>query len=73
MPWTVCSDYRTAFNLTKTGDGGAELRLSYQPQPGTSINGTHKILPDQIVWTNQESPTGQVQVYVGPASFTVST
>ncbi|KAK7999354.1 hypothetical protein PG990_011954 [Apiospora arundinis] len=31
VPWTVCSDYRTAYNLTVTGDGGAELRLSYLP------------------------------------------
>ncbi|KAK8103469.1 uncharacterized protein PG998_010502 [Apiospora kogelbergensis] len=73
VPWTVCSDYQTAFNLTKTSDGGAELRLSYQPQPGTLINGTHKIPSDQIVWINQESPNGKVQVYDGPTSFTVDT
>ncbi|KAK6829797.1 hypothetical protein PG987_010381 [Apiospora arundinis] len=74
VPWTVCSDYRTAYNLTVTGDGGAELRLSYQPTGGTSIiNGTHTIPPDQIVWINQDDPIGKVQVYVGPGSFPVST
>ncbi|KAK8064500.1 hypothetical protein PG994_007138 [Apiospora phragmitis] len=74
VPWTICSDYRTAFNLTKTSDGGAELRLSYQAEPGGSFtNGTHKIAPDEIIWINQQSPTGEVQVYVGPQNFDVST
>ncbi|KAK8075718.1 hypothetical protein PG997_010381 [Apiospora hydei] len=72
VPWTVCSDYRTAFNLTKTDDGGAELWLSYQAELGTFTNGSHKISPDEIVWINQQSPTGQVQVYVGPPNFSVS-
>ncbi|KAK7961717.1 uncharacterized protein PG986_002542 [Apiospora aurea] len=73
VPWTVCSDYRTAFNLTKTDDGGAELWLSYQAEPGTTFtNGSHKISPDEIVWINQQSPTGQVRVYVGPPNFSVS-
>ncbi|KAK7913959.1 hypothetical protein PG985_011662 [Apiospora marii] len=72
IPWTTCSDYRTAFNLTTTSDGGAELRLSYQTGPSSFTNGTHKIPPDQIAWINQDSPTGEVQVYIGPTNFTVS-
>ncbi|KAK8073021.1 hypothetical protein PG996_006369 [Apiospora saccharicola] len=72
VPWTTCSDYRTAFALTKTSDGGAELQLSYQTGPGSYTNGTHKIAPDEIIWINQDSPNGKVQVYVGPPNFSVN-
>ena len=72
VAWTTCSDYRTAFALTKTSDGGAELQLSYQTGPGCYTNGTHKIAPDEIIWINQDSPNGKVQVYIGPPNFSVN-
>ncbi|KAI1465346.1 uncharacterized protein F4812DRAFT_118769 [Daldinia caldariorum] len=63
---TVCSDPFTSFNLTKRSDGGADLELWYQ-----EAYAIHTISADQIVWTNQQSPTGTVQVYAGPQNFTV--
>ncbi|KAI2782510.1 hypothetical protein F4815DRAFT_461719 [Daldinia loculata] len=63
---TACSDPSTFFNLTKRSDGGADLELWYQ-----EAYAIHTISADQIVWTNQQSPTGTVQVYSGPQNFTV--
>lgn len=36
-----------------------------------SLYASHPVPASQIVWTNQQSPTGNVQVYAGPANFTV--
>ncbi|KAI8958043.1 hypothetical protein F5Y11DRAFT_54605 [Daldinia sp. FL1419] len=63
---TACSDPATFFNLTKREDGGADLELWYQ-----EAYAIHTITKDQIVWTNQQSPTGTVQVYSGPQNFSV--
>ncbi|KAK6949082.1 hypothetical protein Daesc_009155 [Daldinia eschscholtzii] len=63
---TACSDPLTFFNITKRPDGGADLELWYK-----EAYAIHNISADQIVWTNQQSPTGTVQVYVGPQNFTV--
>ncbi|KAK8040071.1 hypothetical protein PG993_008482 [Apiospora rasikravindrae] len=38
---------------------------------GYSLYASHHVPADQIVWTNQQSPTGTVQAYAGPANFTV--
>ncbi|KAI0105832.1 hypothetical protein F4814DRAFT_452213 [Daldinia grandis] len=63
---TACSDPTTFFSLNKRSDGGADLYLWYQ-----KAFAVHTIFADQIVWTNQQSPTGTVQVYAGPQNFTV--
>ncbi|KAH9892150.1 hypothetical protein F4778DRAFT_751030 [Xylariomycetidae sp. FL2044] len=73
---TPCSDAATSFNLTQTPDAdgsgaGAELTLWYEVAPDQFASGTHAIPADQIVWTNQQSPTGTVQVYAGPQVFSV--
>ncbi|KAK8086029.1 hypothetical protein PG994_001003 [Apiospora phragmitis] len=39
--------------------------------PHYSLYAAHHVPADQIVWTNQQSPTGTVQAYAGPANFTV--
>ncbi|KAK8093476.1 hypothetical protein PG997_000161 [Apiospora hydei] len=39
--------------------------------PGYSLYASHHVPADQIIWTNQQSPTGTVQAYAGPANFTV--
>ncbi|KAK7920033.1 hypothetical protein PG985_008055 [Apiospora marii] len=36
-----------------------------------SLYASHHVPASQIVWTNQQSPTGNVQAYAGPANFTV--
>ncbi|KAI1383951.1 uncharacterized protein F4822DRAFT_56348 [Hypoxylon trugodes] len=69
---TVCSDPSTSFNLTKRSDGGADLELWHEVAPGTSASAVHTIQASEIVWTNQQSPTGTVQVYAGPQNFTVN-
>ncbi|KAL7620577.1 hypothetical protein AAE478_009572 [Parahypoxylon ruwenzoriense] len=68
---TGCSDPSTSFNLTKRADGGADLGLFYEAAPGALASAIHSIEPEQIVWTNQQSPTGTVQVYAGPRNFSV--
>lgn len=69
---TVCSGQGASFNLTKTPDGGAALGLSLSVAPhGHAYLGVYEIPPEQIVWINQQSPTGRVQVYGGPSNFTV--
>lgn len=69
---TVCSGQGASFNLTKTPDGGAVLGLSLAGAPhGHACLGVYEIPPEHIVWINQQSPTGMVQVYGGPGNFTV--
>ncbi|KAI1760798.1 hypothetical protein GGR53DRAFT_508300 [Hypoxylon sp. FL1150] len=62
---TACSAPSTAFSLTKREDGGADLALFLG-----NAQAVHTITKDQIIWTNQQSPTGTVQVYAGPQNFT---
>ncbi|XXH02958.1 hypothetical protein Hte_009348 [Hypoxylon texense] len=62
---TACSAPSTAFSLTKRDDGGADLSLF-----SGNAQAIHTITKDQIVWANQQSPTGTVQVYSGPQNFT---
>ncbi|CAJ2499706.1 Uu.00g025590.m01.CDS01 [Anthostomella pinea] len=68
---TPCNDPATSFNLTMRADGGADLELWYEPRSGASAYGIHGIKAEEIVWANQESPTGIVQVYAGMQNFTV--
>ncbi|KAI1371880.1 hypothetical protein F4677DRAFT_434419 [Hypoxylon crocopeplum] len=68
---TSCSDPSTSFNLTKRADGGADLVLWHETAPAAFAHAMHTITTDEIVWTNQQSPTGTVQVYAGPQNFTV--
>ncbi|KAI1100833.1 hypothetical protein F4804DRAFT_335871 [Jackrogersella minutella] len=63
-----CSDPSTFFSLTKRQEGGATLELWHE-----MTHGIHTIQEKDIVWTNQQSPTGTVQVYSGPQSFEVVT
>ncbi|KAI4859994.1 hypothetical protein F4820DRAFT_438157 [Hypoxylon rubiginosum] len=62
---TSCSAPSTAFSLTKRDDGGADLSLF-----SGNAQAIHTITKDEIVWANQQSPTGTVQVYSGPQNFT---
>ncbi|KAI1771251.1 hypothetical protein F4818DRAFT_445586 [Hypoxylon cercidicola] len=62
---TSCSAPSTAFSLTKRDDGGADLSLF-----SGNAQAIHTISKDEIVWTNQQSPTGTVQIYSGPQNFT---
>lgn len=39
--------------------------------PSYRLYASHHVPANQIVWTNQQSPTGNVQAYAGPANFTV--
>ncbi|KAI1078954.1 hypothetical protein F5B20DRAFT_545665 [Whalleya microplaca] len=71
VPRTFCSDPLTSFNLTRTEDGGASLELWYEQTPGSFAHAVHPIKSEEIVWSNQQSPTGTVQVYSGPQNFTV--
>ncbi|KAI0006609.1 hypothetical protein F4779DRAFT_595883 [Xylariaceae sp. FL0662B] len=68
---TTCSDPLTSFNLTRREDGGADLQLWYGKVNASMIHAVHPIEPEQIVWSNQQSPTGTVQVYAGPQNFSV--
>ncbi|KAI0473548.1 hypothetical protein GGR56DRAFT_536854 [Xylariaceae sp. FL0804] len=68
---TACDDPAASFNLTRAEDGGADLALWYKHASGKVAYGVHHIDADDIVYTNQESPTGTVQVYAGPQNFTV--
>ncbi|KAI1333853.1 hypothetical protein F5Y15DRAFT_322354 [Xylariaceae sp. FL0016] len=68
---TACDNPMTSFNLTQAADGGADLELWYKQTAGRVAHGVHHIAADEIVWSNQQSPTGQVQVYAGPQNFTV--
>ncbi|KAI0377593.1 hypothetical protein F5Y04DRAFT_263710 [Hypomontagnella monticulosa] len=68
---TPCSDPSTSFNLTRRADGGSDLGLTYKSASKKSASAIHFIPADEIVWANQQSPTGAVQVYVGPQNFTV--
>ncbi|KAI1413079.1 hypothetical protein F5Y13DRAFT_198825 [Hypoxylon sp. FL1857] len=68
---TPCSDPSASFNLTRRADGGAYLQLWHEVKPGAFAQGFHVIQANEIVWTNEQSPTGKVQVYLGPENFTV--
>lgn len=69
---TDCGGKGASFNLTKTPDGGAALGLSLEVAPHEhAYLGVYEIPPEQIVWINQQSPTGMVQVYGGPGDFAV--
>ncbi|KAI2616150.1 hypothetical protein GGS26DRAFT_596982 [Hypomontagnella submonticulosa] len=68
---TSCSDPSTSFNLTRRADGGADLGLTYKSASKSSASAVHFIPADEIIWTNQQSPTGAVQIYAGPQNFTV--
>ncbi|KAI0023901.1 hypothetical protein F4780DRAFT_29015 [Xylariomycetidae sp. FL0641] len=70
---TECSAPGMSFNLTTTEDGGADLMLVYEQSTDVYVVGVHHITKEQIIWTNQQSPTGIVQTYSGPQNFTVAT
>jgi hypothetical protein len=50
---------------------GFELKVTYIVS-GVTFTGAHTITQEEIVWTNQQSPTGTVQTYVGPSNFTLT-
>lgn len=54
-----------AFSLTKRADGGSDLELF-----SGAASAIHTIKKEEISEANQQSPTGTVQVYSGPQSFT---
>ncbi|KAI0169422.1 hypothetical protein GGR52DRAFT_520687 [Hypoxylon sp. FL1284] len=62
---TSCNAPSTAFSLTRRTDGGADLKLF-----SGEAQAVHIIKKEEIIWTNQQSPTGTVQVYSGPQNFT---
>ncbi|KAK8862853.1 hypothetical protein PGQ11_009088 [Apiospora arundinis] len=79
---TPCSDdarYTWAWTILATTDpsssGGSTnttCNIEYWfDGPAYSLYAAHHVPADQIVWTNQQSPTGTVQAYAGPANFTV--
>ncbi|OTB02933.1 hypothetical protein M426DRAFT_322178 [Hypoxylon sp. CI-4A] len=69
---TTCSDPSTSFNLTRRAEGGADLELWHEMAPGSLAYAIHSIKAEEIIWTNQQSPTGTVQTYAGPQNFTVA-
>ncbi|KAI0595499.1 hypothetical protein F4775DRAFT_371677 [Biscogniauxia sp. FL1348] len=65
-----CEDTAASFNLTMSS-GGADLEIWQEAGPDVFIRGTHHIVSKEIVWTNEQSPTGRVQVYQGAQDFTI--
>ncbi|KAI1491179.1 hypothetical protein F5X96DRAFT_632762 [Biscogniauxia mediterranea] len=65
-----CEDTTASFNLTMSSDG-ADLEIWQGGEPGVFVRGTHHITSKEIVWANEQSPTGRVQVYQGAQDFTI--
>ncbi|CAJ2510647.1 Uu.00g062720.m01.CDS01 [Anthostomella pinea] len=72
---TACQDdTKYTWSWTFDDDGSSQLELWFEFPSGDDrvLHGVRNIPAEQIVWTNQQSPTGTVQAYDGPDNFTVS-
>ncbi|KAI0150126.1 hypothetical protein F4776DRAFT_660011 [Hypoxylon sp. NC0597] len=63
VPRTKCNNPSASFNLRRRADGGADLELWHEETSGGFAHGVHAIQAKEIVWTNEQSLTGKVQVY----------
>ncbi|KAI2641182.1 hypothetical protein GGS21DRAFT_487521 [Xylaria nigripes] len=69
---TACTDNPSMFfGLKRTTNRGAKLELWYEPPSASPRYGVHNISPDEIEVTRGITPTGDVESYYGPPSFTV--
>lgn len=68
---TACKDPSVSFSYT-LAEGGADLTIDWEYQTGFNLTGKHFIPESEIVWTNTEIPTGQVQAYDGPKDFVIT-
>ncbi|KAK7980194.1 hypothetical protein PG990_003058 [Apiospora arundinis] len=67
--WTILA---TTDSSSSGGSTNTTCNIEYWfDGPAYSLYAAHHVPADQIVWTNQQSPTGTVQAYAGPANFTV--
>ncbi|KAK7949280.1 uncharacterized protein PG986_010166 [Apiospora aurea] len=66
------SDSETAADTGSSSTTNTTCDIEYWfDGPGYSLYASHHVPADPIVWANQQSPTGTVQAYAGPANFTV--
>lgn len=68
---TACADDSVSFSFLHV-DGGVDLTVNWGYDAGRNLTGKHSIADNEIVWTNQQSPTGVVQVYEGPKDFIIT-
>ncbi|KAI1827133.1 hypothetical protein F4861DRAFT_536318 [Xylaria intraflava] len=69
---TACAGNPTmSFSVGRMGDGSADLELWYEPPSAPSRYGIHHTSQDEISVIPGLTPTGDVEVYGGPLSFTV--
>ncbi|KAK8135048.1 hypothetical protein PG984_007060 [Apiospora sp. TS-2023a] len=72
--WTIISSSSedASQSDTKADTANMTCNIEYWYEgPSYSLYALHPVPANQIVWTNQQSPTGNVQAYAGPANFTV--
>ncbi len=70
---TACGDYPdVSFSHTLVSNGSSVLAVTWAYTAGRNLTGRHLIPGTDIVWTNQQSPTGTVQAYVGPSDLVMT-
>ncbi|KAK7978637.1 hypothetical protein PG996_004690 [Apiospora saccharicola] len=70
--WTIVTSPDSSQSNTEADTTNTTCNIEYWFEGSSySLYALHPVPANQIVWTNQQSPTGSVQAYAGPANFTV--
>ena len=51
---------------------GSYLNVTWGYDIGRNLTGRHFIPSSEIIWTNEQVPTGRIQVYNGPKDFAIT-